>query len=325
MRRGENAGRVKSYPVWLLAVFVLFVACQASEVLVGNQESTAPKDQKNATGAPAAKAGKAAKQKATPAPGKLTKVTPGKKIDPKKGKSKPKAKPTSKPGTKKKLDTKHSHPNKKPKKLQTAQQKQKGTVKGKKNAKLAKNIKHVPLLPEIIPVESLNLTIVDPDAERHKKLTQKLKTLEQKLQKAKKTVQQMKDQTFVEALQDQMEDLLKKVKYDGDVVTKMKKEPVPKGSAQRGEMEQRVRTKRDSSVKVHKYLKQRDFIPKKNTMNLSGKVVKQSKMNDAKRFHVLQTGKSPFRKYPKKVVPGSKNSPKKIISAAVKASPLLLI
>lgn len=176
-----------------------------------------------------------------------------------------------------------------------------------------------PLLPEILPPEHFNLTIVDPDHQRHQNLTRQLHLLKQKLHKAKKTVSSFRDQAFVEALQEQMEDLLKKVKYDGDIVTKMKKEPVAKDATQKGENEQRVRTKNDSTIKIKKYLTQRDKVPPRQKMNLSQKVLKKSTLNDDKRFTVLRTVKSPFKKYPKKKL----ESNKKIAAAISKPTKLL--
>lgn len=178
-----------------------------------------------------------------------------------------------------------------------------------------------PLLPEILPPEHFNLTIVDPDHERHQNLTRQLKLLKRKLHKAKKTVGSFRDQAFVEALQEQMEDLLKKVKYDGDIVTKMKKEPVAKDATQKGENEQRVRTKKDSSIKIKKYLTQRDKVPPKQRMNLSQKVLNKSTLNDDKRFTVLRTVKSPFKKYPTKKL----ESNKKIAATISKPTKLLEI
>lgn len=176
-----------------------------------------------------------------------------------------------------------------------------------------------PLLPEILPPEHFNLTIVDPDHERHRNLTRQLHLLKQKLHKAKQTVSSFRDEAFVEALQEQMEDLLKKVKYDGDIVTKMKKEPVPKGAAQKGENEQRLRTKKDSTVKIKKYLSQRDKMPPRQRLNLSKNTLPKSTLNNDKRFKVLREVKSPFKKYPKKKLEANK----KISIASAKPTKLL--
>jgi transcription initiation factor IIE alpha subunit len=137
----------------------------------------------------------------------------------------------------------------------------------------------------------------------------------------------MKDELFVEAIQDQLEDLLKKIKYDGDVVTKMKKAPIPKGSAQKGEIKQQVRTKQNSAIKIKKYLQQRDVIQKRTKVDLTNKTRPKSKLNDAKRFKVLMENSSPFKKRPKILATQAKqakyqHSPKLVLVSVAKASPL---
>jgi hypothetical protein len=323
-----NSARLvkKHNKICLVVLLLSFLIVNVNAVHEKNLAEVAPKDQGKNT-KPKTASAKAGVAK--PKSGVVKQAKSSKKPVAKSHKAAKPSKTAVKPSKKtNKKSTKKPVGSSKPKPAKSAIKGGKKQVpSGKKSVKPAKKVVVKPLLPEIIPVESLNLTIVDPDETRHKNLTNQLNILQQKLHKAKEAVKSMKDELFVEAIQDQLEDMLKKVKYDGDVVTKMKKAPIPKGSAQKGEMEQQVRTKKNSSMKIKKYLQHRDVIPKRIKMNLGNKIQPKSKLNNASRFNVLMENNSPFKKHPKLTLTQAKravseNHPKLVLVSVARASPL---
>ena len=154
----------------------------------------------------------------------------------------------------------------------------KGGKKGKKGKKVTKKRK-VKTIIVMGPNGKKIVKIIDEDKERHKRLLNKIKFLEQALDNANKRMIQLRDDNFKDIIQYQLGTLLNQVKYKGNVVIKVKRPPPKDPVDFRGEMEHRKESKKAMRKKINQIIVTGNIPLKKHISKIDNKVKKTSKLN----------------------------------------------
>jgi hypothetical protein len=122
--------------------------------------------------------------------------------------------------------------------------------------------------------------IIDEDKVRHQKLLKRINELEGTLKRASKRMHDLTDENFRDNINFQLESLLNKIQYKGDVVVKVKRPPPKDPIDFRGEMQHRKESKKRQIKRINQIIKVGNVPLPKHTIDIDPKVVKISKLKE---------------------------------------------
>lgn len=120
--------------------------------------------------------------------------------------------------------------------------------------------------------------IVDDDAIRHKLLVKRIAELDKTLQSAEKRMKDLTDESFRESINFQLESLLNKVQYKGDVVVKVKRPPPKDPLDFRGEMIHKAESNKTQKKRIMQIIQTGNIPLARHTLNMDSKVIPTSKL-----------------------------------------------